>query len=147
MTRKQLRQLIEMAKRARRGAYSPYSRYPIGAAVLTESGRMFSGANVENASYGLSICAERVAIFNAVTRGEKGLKAVCVVGKKARPCGACRQVMFEFSSKDTRLVCVDAGAEGSRDLVTITPMVKVLPMPFDPLDAGLLPPNPQKKGG
>ena len=143
MTQTQLRQLIEMAKRARRGAYSPYSRYSIGAAVLTESGRMFSGANVENASYGLSICAERVAIFSAVTRGQKALKAVCVVGKKARPCGACRQVMLEFSAKDTQLVCVDLGTEGKKDLVTLTPMYKVLPMPFDPLDAGLLPPNPQ----
>ena len=77
MTKKQLRTLIDAAKRARRKAYCPYSRYPVGAAVLTESGKIFTGANIENASYGLSICGERTAIFNAVTRGEKMIRAVC----------------------------------------------------------------------
>ena len=84
---KKYRKLIEAAKSARNKAYCPYSRYQVGAAVLTESGRIFSGCNVENASYGLSICAERVAIFNAVARGERMMQAVCVVGKSARPCG------------------------------------------------------------
>ncbi len=144
-TKKIYRKLIEIAKRARRKAYCPYSRYAIGAAVLTEDGRIFSGANVENASYGLSICGERVAIFNAISRGEKWLKAVCVVGRCARPCGACRQVMLEFSSKETELICVDLNSETSRkrDHVTISRMFSMLPHSFDPLDAGLLPPNPQ----
>jgi cytidine deaminase len=143
--KKQYRELIETAKRTRRKAYCPYSRYSIGAAVLTESGRIFSGANVENASYGLSICGERVAIFNAVSRGEKWLKAICVVGRCARPCGACRQVMLEFSSKETELISVDLKSEigNQKDAVNIVKMFSVLPNSFDPLDAGLLPPNPQ----
>lgn len=141
--KKKYRELIETAKRARRRAYCPYSRYAIGAAVLTEGGRIFSGANVENASYGLSLCGERVAIFNAITRGEKWLQAICVVGRSARPCGACRQVMLEFSSKETDLIMVDIETKSGRDLITITRMFSMLPHSFDPLDAGLLPPNPQ----
>ncbi|MFH2205104.1 MAG: cytidine deaminase [Elusimicrobiota bacterium] len=140
---KTYRKLIETAKRARRKAYCPYSRYAIGSAVLTESGQIFSGANVENASYGLSLCGERVAIFNAISRGAKWLKAICVVGRSARPCGACRQVMLEFSSKETDLICVDLKTETGRDSITVTKMFKSLPHSFDPLDAGLLPTNPQ----
>jgi len=143
MNQRELRQLIDAAKRARRKAYCPYSRYPVGAAVLTETGRLFTGANVENASYGLSICAERVAIFNAVTRGEKSIRAVCVVARSASPCGACRQVMIEFSSKETELVLVNVEGDHGRDTVNRMPMHKALPFAFDPLDAGLLPPNPQ----
>ncbi|MFH1726687.1 MAG: cytidine deaminase [Elusimicrobiota bacterium] len=151
MIQKEIRKLIDMAKRARRKAYCPYSRYPIGAAVLTDSGKYFSGANVENASYGLSLCAERVAIFNAVTRGAKALRAICVIGRSARPCGACRQVMLEFSAKDTQLITVDIGTDSSREAITRTRMFKMLPNAFDPMEAGLLPPNPlnllrRKKG-
>jgi len=138
--------LIELASRARRRAYCPYSRYPVGAAVLTASGKMFSGANVENASYGLSLCAERVAIFHAVSRGEKDLAAVCVVARSPRPCGACRQVMLEFSSKETELLCVDVGEDrraGGRSRVHRRTVFSTLPGPFDPLDSGLLPANPQ----
>lgn len=143
--KKQHRALIEAAKRARQKAYCPYSRYAIGAAVLTESGKIFSGANIENASYGLSICGERTAIFNAISRGNRWLKAICVVGRCARPCGACRQVMLEFSSKETELIYVDLHSETGkgRDNVNITRMFSMLPHSFDPLDAGLLPPNPQ----
>jgi cytidine deaminase len=143
MNQRELRQLIEAAKRARRKAYCPYTRYPVGAAVLTDTGRIFTGANVENASYGLSICAERAAIFNAVTRGEKALRAICVVARSARPCGACRQVMIEFSSKETELVLVNIAGDHGRETVVRMPMRRVLPFAFDPLDAGLLPPNPQ----
>lgn len=142
MTHK-LRELIKTAKRARSQAYCPYSRYAIGASVLTGSGRIFGGANVENASYGLSLCAERVAIFSAVSRGQKELVAICVVGRSARPCGACRQVMMEFSSKDTELVTVDIGNDSKRESISRMRMFAMLPGAFDPLDAGLLPPNPQ----
>jgi len=135
--------LITAAKLAQKKAYCPYSRYPVGASVLTDSGRIFSGANVENASYGLSLCAERVAVFNAVSKGAKGLQAVCVVGKSARPCGACRQVMLEFSSKDTLLFLVDLDGNARKESVTVTKVVALLPKAFDPLDSGLLPPNPQ----
>lgn len=140
---KALRQLVEAAKRARLKAYCPYSRYPIGAAVLTDAGHVYSGANVENASYGLTMCGERVAVANAVTRGEKALAAVCVVGRSPKPCGACRQVVMEFSTKDTWLVIVDLGGEGRRETVTKMRMFSMLPGAFDPLEAGLLPMNPQ----
>lgn len=143
MNQKAIRALIEAAKRARLKAYCPYSRYPIGAAVLTDTGRLFSGANVENASYGLTICGERVAVANAVTRGEKSLKAVCVVGKSPRPCGACRQFIIEFSTKDTWLFIVDLGDDGRRESVIKARMFAMLPGAFDPLEAGLLPRNPQ----
>jgi cytidine deaminase len=92
--------LVQAAKRARRSAYSPYSRVKIGAAVLTSEGKVFSGCNIENASYGLSCCAERTAIFKAVSEGFRDIEAVAVVGKSdefTRPCGACRQVMVEFN--------------------------------------------------
>src|SRR5579885_2673916 len=95
--------LIETAVQAQKRAYCPYSRYPVGAAVLTESGRVFAGCNVENASYGLSMCAERTAIYHSITGGHDALRAICVVGAAAKPCGACRQVMAEFSDKDTAL--------------------------------------------
>ena len=143
MNAKPFRALIDAAKKARLKAYCPYSRYPIGAAVLTDSGRIHTGANVENASYGLTVCGERVAVANAVTRGEKALKAVCVVGKSPRPCGACRQFIMEFSTKDTLLLIVDIGGDGRRESVTKAKMFAMLPGAFDPLEAGLLPPNPQ----
>lgn len=134
--------LVETAVSARRNAYCPYSRYAVGAAVLTESGRVFAGCNVENASYGLSLCAERTAVFSAVTRGQTLLKAVAVAATGGRPCGACRQVLFEFSNKDTQLYLVDLRPNGRR-AVTRTTVYKLLPAAFDPLDSGLLPANPR----
>ncbi len=92
--------LVEAAKKARGRAYSPYSRVKIGAAVLTSDGSLYSGANVENASYGLACCAERVAIFRAVSEGKRKIVAIAIVGKSeefTKPCGACRQVMVEFN--------------------------------------------------
>jgi len=100
MTKKTL--LVRMARAARaaaRRAYAPYSRFRVGAAVLTDKGRIYSGSNVENASYGLSICAERVAIFKAVSAGARGIKAVLVwtdTEELTPPCGACLQVINEF---------------------------------------------------
>ncbi len=140
---RQISRLIEAAVSARKHAYCPYSRYPVGASVLTESGRIFAGSNVENASYGLSLCAERVAIFNAVTRNQSGLKALCVVGSKAMPCGACRQVMVEFANKDTELYLVDLNPRTRSQAITRTTVFKMLPSPFDPLASGLLPAHPQ----
>ncbi len=94
--------LVEAAKKARKHAYSPYSRVRIGAAVLTSDGSVYSASNIENASYGLACCAERVAIFKAVSEGKRRIVAIAVVGKSedfTRPCGACRQVMVEFNPK------------------------------------------------
>ena len=89
--------LVRHAIEARENAYAPYSRYKVGAAVLTESGRVFTGCNVENASFGLTVCAERNAMFKAVSEGERVLAAVAVVAEDgASMCGACRQVLTEF---------------------------------------------------
>jgi cytidine deaminase len=140
---KQIDRLIDTAVSARKSAYCPYSRYPVGAAVLTASGRIFAGCNVENASYGLSICAERAAIFSAVGRNQKELKAVCVVAAAAKPCGACRQVMIEFSDKSTPLFIVDLHPGSARRRVTRTTVFGQLPNAFDPISSGLLPANPQ----
>lgn len=95
--------LARESKAAMNKAYAPYSRFQVGAAVLGESGTIYQGCNVENASYGLSVCAERVAVFKAVCAGERSIKATaisCSGGKAAPPCGACRQVLAEFARKD-----------------------------------------------
>jgi len=88
------------AERARSMAHAPYSRFPVGAALLTEGGRVFHGCNVENASYGLTTCAERAAVFTAVGAGERRFSAIAVTAREGRgapPCGSCRQVLQEFS--------------------------------------------------
>ena len=93
------RDLLEAALEAQSRAHCPFSLYPVGAAVRTASGEIFSGCNVESASFSLTCCAERVAVFKAVSEGHKNLVACSIVtveGKPAPPCGACRQVLFEF---------------------------------------------------
>ncbi len=97
------RALVRRAARASAASYSPYSRFPVGAAVLTDGGRTFAGANVENASYGLTVCAERAAVFAAIAAGERRLRAVAVTagrGRAAPPCGACLQVLAEFAGPE-----------------------------------------------
>jgi cytidine deaminase len=93
-------ELIDKAKEVSQNAYAPYSDYKIGAALRTASGKIYTGCNVENSSYGLTICAERAAVFNAVSQGEKDFKEIVVFSDSDvlfSPCGACRQVMKEFS--------------------------------------------------
>jgi cytidine deaminase len=90
--------LVEAARRAREMAYAPYSEYKVGAAVLTGDGSVYTGCNVENASYPASICAERVAITKAISEGQRDFLAIAVItGSGGFPCGICRQVMFEFA--------------------------------------------------
>jgi len=100
LTPKMKADLIEKAASAEKLAYQPYSHYSVGAALLTKSGKIFTGCNVENASYGLTICAERTAVFKAISEGEKDIEAIVVVTKDGgMPCGACRQVLNEFNPK------------------------------------------------
>jgi cytidine deaminase len=109
-------ELIEKAKEARLRAYAPYSEFKVGAAVQCLSGRVFTGANVENASYGLTVCAERAAIFNAVSSGEREFTSLALVADKsppAKPCGACLQVISEFGP-DCSIVCANLDGEITR---------------------------------
>lgn len=102
--------LVESAIEARSRAYAPYSNYQVGAAVLTQSGRIFTGANIENAAYPTTMCAERVAIFKAVSEGETDFSAIAVVTANAgMSCGGCRQVMAEFGLDTLVLVADDQG--------------------------------------
>jgi cytidine deaminase len=99
--------LAEAAIAARELAYAPYSHFQVGAAVLTASGRIFRGANIENAAYPMTICAERVALFNAYAAGEREIVALAVVTPTddvASPCGACRQVLFELAPRSAVLL-------------------------------------------
>ena len=107
-------QLIERAMAARHWAYAPYSHYAVGAAVLTDSGKVYDGVNIESAAYPTTICAERVAIFKAVSEGERHFQLMAVVTDDGgTPCGGCRQVMAEFgvdllvliANKDGKIVC------------------------------------------
>jgi cytidine deaminase len=96
------RELMAEAAKARRASYSPYSGFAVGAALLARSGRVIHGCNVENSSFGLACCAERTAIFKAVSEGERDFTAIAVTagrGQGAAPCGACRQVLHEFSPR------------------------------------------------
>ena len=102
--------LVEAALKAREFAYVPYSNFAVGAAVLTTSGRIFAGSNLENAAYPLTCCAERVAIFSAYACGERSIQAVAVVtptNEVASPCGACRQVLYELAGPDCPLILLN----------------------------------------
>jgi cytidine deaminase len=106
--------LLEAAARARRGAVAPYSKFRVGAALLTRSGAVITGANVESASYGLTCCAERVALFRALTDGHRGFLAVAVVARTPggpMPCGACRQLLAEYAP-DALVWVADTAARG-----------------------------------
>jgi cytidine deaminase len=107
------KRLMDAAKNASRNAYSPYSKFPVGAAVLSGQGEIFAGCNVENASYGLTICAERNAVFQMVARGQREISAVVLytpTPKPSAPCGACRQVINEFGPQ-AEIISVCDGRE------------------------------------
>jgi cytidine deaminase len=102
--------LVSLAAEARKKAHAPYSNFSVGAALLAKSGRVYTGCNVENASYGLSVCAERVAVFKAVSEGEREFEAIAVVSENGiTPCGACRQVLIEFGDDIQVIVADTAG--------------------------------------
>ena len=119
--------LLDRAIKAREHAYAPYSGFKVGAALLTKNGKIYEGANIENASYSLTNCAERTAFFKAVYDGERDFEAIAIVGGKDElvfcpPCGACRQVMNEFCKGDFKIILLDKGEEKVYTLDEILPL-------------------------
>ena len=126
--------LVGLAQRVRERAYAPYSDFPVGAALLGRSGRVYTGCNVENASYPLCICAERTAVFKAVSEGEREFEAIAVVtATGATPCGACRQVLREFGGPEGDLRVIIADLEGNNRTHSID---QLLPEGFTPDQLG-----------
>ena len=121
--------LIDLANEARRRAYAPYSNYPVGAALRTKTGRLYTGVNVENAAYPHTMCAERVAIFKAVSEGETEFEMIAVVTNNGgSPCGGCRQVMAEFGLDTIVLI-----ANGEGNLQKELTVAELLPEAFTPV--------------
>lgn len=126
------RELISRAFEAKKRAYVPYSKFEVGAAILTEDDKVFVGCNIENASYGATNCAERTAIFKAVSEGYRTIKAIAIVGDSADytyPCGICRQVILEFADKDIKIILAK-----SEDEYIVRTMDEILPGPFSKSD-------------
>ncbi len=125
------RDLMSLAVQARERAYAPYSSFRVGAALLGKSGKVYLGCNIENAAYTPTNCAERTAIFKAVSEGEKEFSAIAIVGGKGEtlnelcaPCGVCRQVLAEFCDKDFRLIL------GTPEKITAYTFAELLPLSF-----------------
>jgi cytidine deaminase len=128
ITKEERQSLIDLANEARRRAYAPYSKYPVGAALRTKSGRLFTGVNVENAAYPQTMCAERVAIFKAVSEGETDFEVIAVVTNNGgSPCGGCRQVLAEFGLDTIVLI-----ADGSGKMQKVMTVAELLPEAFRP---------------
>lgn len=130
MIEQELQKLIQAAIETRKQSYSPYSNFAVGAAVLSNDGYIYGGCNIENASYGLTNCAERTAIFNAVSDGKRNISAIAIVAdtdKPCSPCGACRQVIGEF-----KIPCIImANLKGEYKTVTLE---ELLPFSFSNTD-------------
>lgn len=130
MTEISNKDLIAQALAARQHAYVPYSSYPVGAALLTKSGKVYTGVNVENAAYPVTMCAERVAVFKAISEGEMDFQAMAVVTNNGgTACGSCRQVLNEFAP-DIPLLFADKTGK----LVTKMTVAELLPESFSPQD-------------
>ena len=128
LTDQEKQALVDLANAARERAYVPYSAYPVGSALRTKSGRIFTGVNIENAAYPQTICAERVAMFKAVSEGEKEFEVITVVTNNGgSPCGGCRQVMAEFGL-DTIVIL----ANGQGKIIEETTVNNLLPGAFTP---------------
>jgi cytidine deaminase len=128
VTKEEKQSLIDLANEARQKAYVPYSHYHVGSALRTKSGRIYTGVNIENAAYPQTMCAERVAVFKAVSEGEKDFDAISVVTDNGgSPCGGCRQVLAEFGL-DTVVLLADKDGR----LVKETTVKELLPEAFTP---------------
>ncbi len=122
--------LIEAARQARKWAYAPYSKFYVGAALLTASGKVYDGVNIESVAYPTTICAERVAVFKAVSEGERQFEAIAVVTSNGgMPCGACRQVLAEFGL-DTLVISANADGQLLQEMT----LSELLPGAFTPKD-------------
>ncbi len=131
LTNEQKNSLVDAAHRYQKHAYSPYSHYAVGSAVLAEDGQIYGGANIENSAYPSGLCAERVAIFKAISEGNRQIKAIAVVTSNAgSPCGACRQVMREFSALDMPVILADEQG----NIAFESTMDGILPRSFGPED-------------
>lgn len=139
LTKEEEKMLLDAAQTVREHSYSPYSKFKVGAAVLTRDGEIFTGTNIENASYGLTVCAERNAIFAAVSAGKRRFRALALITQKLpglafnSPCGACRQVMSEFMAPDTPVLV--AVLDGTKRLVYHKKLRDFMPFPFDKFTA------------
>jgi len=135
ITSSQIKLLAEAAAKAKKYSYSPYSHFKVGAAVLTAEGKIYSGTNIENSSYGLTVCAERNAMFKAVTEGHRHFVALAVctdplTGQDfGTPCGACRQVMTEFMDQDAAIILVAQTKKGALKTDKKT-LADFMPYPF-----------------
>ncbi|MCD8036315.1 MAG: cytidine deaminase [Clostridiales bacterium] len=137
------KELVLEAIEARKMSYSPYSNFMVGAALLTKDGKVYRGCNIENAAYGPTNCAERTAIFKAVSEGERDFEAIAVIGgakdakpeefSTAAPCGVCRQVMAEFCDAKTFRVIIATG----EDNFFVKTLEEILPYGFGPADLGV----------
>lgn len=125
----QYKKLISSAQNAKRHSYSPYSNFPVGAALLTTRGRIYTGCNIENSSYGLTICAERTAMFKAASEGERKFRAIAIVADSKNftpPCGACRQVLIELAPN------IDCVMNNGQNKQRVLKLKDLLPHPFHP---------------
>lgn len=128
LTKDESQSLISLANEARQRAYVPYSKYPVGSALRTKTGRIYTGINVENAAYPQTMCAERIAIFKAVSEGETEFDAIAVVTNNGgSPCGGCRQVMAEFGL-DTIVLLADGNGNLKKEMT----VAELLPEAFTP---------------
>lgn len=134
LTQEQIDSLLDAAQEARTHAYTPYSHYQVGAALLTADGQVYGGCNIENAAYGPTNCAERTAFFQAVYDGHRAFTAIAVVAgeEPGFPCGVCRQVMAEFCTGDFIIITANA----DRTKVNISAFEELLPHAFGPKDLG-----------